>query len=113
MKFKVMIAALALALTAPVFAQITTVALAHEVNLADVRFPQSTSGTIGFRTCDECEYMTKRVTGSTRWVLNGTPVTLAEFREGLAHITNRNAEIVTITHHLEEDRITEVSVYLR
>ncbi len=113
MKFKAMIAVIALALAAPVFAQITTIALAHEVNLNDVRFPQSTSGTIGFRPCAECEYTTKRVSGDTRWMLNGKAVTLREFREGLAYITNRNSEIVTIVHHLEEDRITEVSVYLR
>ena len=113
MKFKVIIAAIALALAIPAFAQITTVAQAHEVNLNDVRFPQSTSGTIGFRPCSECEYATKRVSASTRWVLNGQPVTLEKFREGLAHITNRNSEIVTIVHHLEEDTITEVSVYLR
>ena len=37
-------------------------------------------------------------------------MTLEKFREGLARITNRNSEIVTIIHHLEEDRITEVSV---
>lgn len=113
MKFKVLIAAIVLAFAVPAFAQITTVALAHEVNLNDVRFPQSAAGTIGFRPCGECEYATIRVTGNTRWVLNGEPVTLEKFREGLAHITNRNTEIVTITHHLEEDRITEVSIYLR
>ncbi len=113
MKFKAMIAALMLAFAVPAFAQITTIALAHEVNLNDVRFPQSTSGTIGFRPCAECEYTTKRVSADTRWVLNGQPVTLERFRDGLARITNRNTEIVTIVHHLEEDRITEVSVYLR
>ena len=83
MKFKALIAAIALALTAPVFAQITTVALAHEVNLNDVRFPQSTSGTIGFKACSECEYATKRVSDDTRWVLNGQPVTLERFRDEL------------------------------
>ncbi len=113
MKFKAMIAAIVLAFAAPAFAQITTIALAHEVSLNDVRFPQSTSGTIGYRPCAECEYTTKRVSGTTRWVLNGQPVTLERFRAGLANITNRNTEIVTIVHHLEEDRITEVSIYLR
>lgn len=113
MKFKALIAAIALALAAPVFAQITTVALAHEVNLNDVRFPRTVNGTLGFRPCAECEYTTKRVSGDTRWVLNGRPVTLEKFREGLEHITNRDTEIVTIVHHLEEDRITEVSIYLR
>ncbi len=113
MKLKAMITAVMLALALPAFAQITTIAQAHEVNLNDIRFPQTTSGTIGFRPCSECEYMTKRVTGATRWVLNGSPVTLDKFREGLANITNRTNRIVTIIHHLEEDRITEVSVYLR
>ncbi len=113
MKIRAMIAAIVLALAAPVYAQFSTVALAHEVNLNDVRFPQSTSGTIGFKPCAECEYATERVSADTRWVLNGQPVTLERFRAALANITNRNTEIVTIVHHLEEDRITEVSIYLR
>ncbi len=86
--------------------------LAHEVTLADLRLPQSDAGTIGFRSCDECDYQTKRVTTATRWSLNGKALSLDDFRLGIARITERNDVYVTVLHHLEEDRVTEVSVHL-
>ena len=96
----------------PVSADIHTVELAHEVRLTDLRMPQSESGTVGFRTCDECDFQTERVTGETRWSLNGRIVRLDDFRVALARIADRSDVYVTVLHHLEDDRITEVSVYL-
>ena len=113
MKFKAIIAALVLSLAIPAVAQITTVALAHEVRLSDLRLPQADGGTIAFRTCDDCEYQTVRVSASARWVLNGQNLTLAKFREGLAFVQNRDEEYVTVLHHLEDNRVTQVSVQLR
>lgn len=93
-------------------AEIRTVQLAHEVPLADLRLPQSDAGTIGFKSCGECEYSTERVTADTRWSLNGKVVALNDFRLRLAGVTERAGVYVTVLHHLEEDRVTAVSVYL-
>ena len=99
-------------LALPVAAEFHTVELAHEVRLSDIRLPQSESGTVGFRTCDECEHRTERVTVETRWSVNGKIVPLDDFRVALARIADRSDVYVTVLHHLEDDRVTEVSVYL-
>jgi hypothetical protein len=99
-------------LASPVAADFRTVELAHEVRLTDVRLPASESGTVGFKTCDDCEFQTERVTVETRWSLNGRIVPLDDFRAALARVTDRGDVYVTVLQHLEDDRVTEVSVYL-
>ncbi len=110
MKFKVLIAAILLGLALPVAADFKTVAEAHEVSLAHLRLPQSASGTVAFKTCDECSYQTKRVNEDTQWVLNGNQLPLAKFRRGVMSITDRDATSVTVLHHLEQDRVVRVEV---
>ena len=106
------IAVLQALLLAQASAEIRTVELAHEVRLPDLRLPQADTGTVGYKTCDECEYQTERVTAETRWSLNGRIVPLDKFRVALARVADRSDVYVTVLHHLEDDRVTEVSVYL-
>jgi hypothetical protein len=110
MKFKVLIAAILLGAALPVAADFKTVALAHEVLLTDLRVPQSESGTVAFKTCDECSYQVERVNEGTQWVLNGKSLPLAKFRRGLLSIRDREAAAVTVLHHLEKDRVIKVEV---
>ena len=110
MKIKVLIAAIFLGLALPAAADFQTVAEAHEVSLADLRVPQSESGTVSFKTCEECAYQVKRVGANAEWVLNGKRLPLDKFRRGLASITDRDAASVTVLHHLEKDRVIRVTV---
>jgi hypothetical protein len=112
MNMKLWMTAMLLAWALPGAAEITTVQLAHEVALGDLRLPQSEAGTLGFKDCDNCEYQAEAVSADTRWLVNGAPVPLKDFRQALARITERSSVYVTVLHHLEEDRVTEVSVYL-
>ena len=110
MKFKVLIAAIILGLALPVAADFKTIAEAHELTLRDLRLPQSESGTVSFKTCDECSYQVKRVGENARWLLNGKSLSLAKFRRGLLSIRDRDAASVTVLHHLEKDRVILVEV---
>ena len=110
MKFKALIAAIILGIALPAAADFKTVAEAHEVSLANLRIPQSESGTVAFKTCEECSYQTKRVNEDTQWVLNGNRLPLEKFRRGVLSITDREATSVTVLHHLEKDRVVMVEV---
>ena len=110
MKIKVLIAAIVLGLSLPVAADFRTVAEAYEVSLANLRVPQSESGTVSFKTCEECAYQVERVGENTEWVLNGKRLPLAKFRRGLLSIRDREAAAVTVLHHLEQDRVIRVEV---
>jgi hypothetical protein len=111
MKFKVLIAAFMFALALPVAADFRTIEQGHEVALSDLRLPQHESGTIAFKTCDDCSYMVKRVSRDTRWVVDGTSMSLEKFRRSVQRIADRDGTPVTVRHHLEEDRVTQVSVH--
>jgi hypothetical protein len=110
MKFKALIAAILLGIALPAAADFKTVAEAHEVSLVNLRIPQSESGTVAFKTCEECSYQTKRVNEDTQWVLNGNRLPLEKFRRGVLSITDREATSVTVLHHLEKDRVVMVEV---
>ena len=112
MKTKLLIIALALCVAMPAAAQRKTISKSHEVRLSDLRLPQSEAGTVAFRTCDECPFLTKRVTAETRWLINGQSLPLAKFRAGIARITERRELYVTVQHHLEQDRVTKVAVFV-
>jgi len=110
MKIKVLIAALILGTALPAAAEFTTVAEAYEVLLPDLRLPQHKSGTIAFKTCEECKYQVERVNENTQWVLNGQRLSLEKFRRGVLGIADRKNASVTVLHHLEQDRVTRVTV---
>lgn len=113
MKTKIIISVLLLALALPAAAQFRTVQRAYEVKLADMRLPQSEAGTISFKSCSNCEFQTTRVNAETSWILNGQSISLVKFRDSIAAIENRQKASVTVLHHLENDRITKVTVTLR
>lgn len=112
MKTKLLIALAIMGLALPAAADFTTVQVAYEVALSEVRLPRNENGTIAFKECDDCEYKTKRVSADIRYRVDGHSVTLQKFREMTDRVADRDNEAVTILHHLEDNRVTEVSVYL-
>ena len=113
MNVKRLFSILLLALALPVAAQITTVQLAHEVSLADVRMPESASGTMGFKPCDGCDYQTTRVSSDCSWLVNNQSMSFEDFQDAVSAVGDRRAHYLTVVHHLENDVITEVSIVLR
>ena len=112
MKFKLFITLITLGLALPASADFVTIEQAYEVALSEIRLPRSENGTISYKECSTCQFMTKRVDADTRWMINGRAVSLQKFREAAERVTDRNNEAVTILHHLEMNRVTAVSVYL-
>ena len=112
MKLKLFFAALVLGLSIPAAADFKTIVQAYEVALSEIRLPRAESGTIAFKECSTCNYRTKRVDANTRWKINGKSVSLKEFQLAVSRVTDRATEAVTVFHHLESNRVTEVSVYL-
>lgn len=110
MKVLTLITALLLTLAMPASAQHFAVSSkAYEVNGDEFRMPVSTSGTISFKACAECNYMTRRVTPNTRWTINKEPVKFTDFRKAYASAP-RDKVFVTVVHHLQSDLITEVTI---
>ena len=80
MKLKVLITAALLSLALPAAADFKQVQEAYEVALSDLRLPRAHNGTIAFKECESCDYVSVRVGADTRYMLNGKAVPLKEFR---------------------------------
>lgn len=113
MKSKILIAAIFLAMAIPAAAEITLLQQGYEVALGNLRLPRTETGTIAFKECAECPYITKRVTADTQWILNGKRTSLKKFREGVKMVPTDKKRHATVLHHLEADRITKVRLYVR
>lgn len=113
MKITTLVTVLLLMLAAPADAQIgKLITEAYEVRLSALRLPQAKAGTIAFKKCDKCEYMTRLTSPATRWVMNQETVNFDEFKAGLVRVKDRNNAYVTVVHHLESDRVTEVAIVI-
>ena len=93
-------------------ADLTTITAAYEVAVSDLRLPVSENGTLTFKQCPDCEAQTLRVSGRTRYLLDDRYVALAEFKNQLRRVRNRNTVAATVMHHLESNTITAVRVNL-
>ena len=105
-----MAAVLGLGQTASAEKPFPIVVKAYEAELRTMRLPGSTNGTLSFKPCSECEYMTVRVSSDTRYEANGEAYPLADFRQAVAALENRYRTAVTVKHHLESDLITAIRV---
>ncbi|MDJ0698259.1 MAG: hypothetical protein QNJ07_00265 [Woeseiaceae bacterium] len=113
MKFRMLLAALFLAFAMPADAEIRLLQKGYEVSLANLRLPANENGTIAFRQCNACAFITKRVDADTRWVLNGQRVSLKKFRESVLAVPSDKTRHATVRRHLDTDRITRVSLNIR
>ncbi len=83
-----------------------------EVELNNLRLPNTEGGTLTFKDCEDCEVLTLRANAATRYVVNKRDVTLNDFKKAISRITNRDAMIIDVSHHLDSDTVTKVRVKL-
>lgn len=112
MHIRTILATMLLGLSVSAAAEFTTIERAYEVPLSLLRVPASTSGSVMFSECAECESFRVPVTGKTEFVINGKAVLLRDFRKSLFRIRDRESESVTVRHHLQSNTITAIKVTL-
>ena len=101
---------LGLSLTAA--AEFRTTIEVYEINFVNVRLPGTEGGTISIKHCNACEAQLLRVTATTRYVVNGRSVRLADFRRSLTSIRNRDDVDIDVFHDLQSNTVTRVRVNL-
>jgi len=112
MHIRKLLIALLMSLSLSAMADFVTTELAYEVALSNLTTPVSSSGSLVFKECDDCDTMMIRMTGNTRFIVNGRTVELKEFRKQVFQVNDRRNVPVTVKHHLESDTIVSVSVSL-
>jgi hypothetical protein len=112
MKLRIMIAATLLSIALPAAADRAVFQEAYEVALSEIRLPRNENGTIGFKKCESCDYVIKRVNSTTQYKLNGKPIRLVKLRGAISEVANGSKPSAIVLHHLKKDQVTAVSVYL-
>jgi len=113
MNTKIIVAVATLILAVPAFAEFTLITEGAEVALSDVRLPRNDGGTISYKSCRQCDYETRRVDRDARWLLNGRDVGLQKFRKQVEDVVDPGEQAVTVTRHIESNRVVQVSIRLR
>lgn len=106
---KTLLAAL-MCLSMSAAAEMTIVEEAYEIALSNLTVPVSSSGSLIFKKCADCDRMSVHMHRHTRFIVNGENVDLLEFRKSVYQVRHRDTAMVIIKHHLESDTITSVSV---
>ena len=112
MKIRLLIAGVLLCVALPTSADFTIVQEAYEIALSDLQLPRDEFGTIAFKECEFCDYVSVRVGTDTRYTLNGKAMPLKEFREALSFVADRDDQPVTVLRHVERNQVTAVFVKL-
>ena len=112
MHIRTLLVALLMTFSLSAAADFVTVEEGYEVALSDMTVPVTSTGSLVFRECEDCDAKSIRMTRNTRFVVNGRTVELKEFRKHVFQVSDRTGVPVTIMHHLESDTIVSVSVAL-
>jgi hypothetical protein len=113
MKFKIVITAIMLMLAFPAAADFVTSARAYELVLSDLTVPPSQNSKLMFKECDDCDYMSIRLTPNTQFKINGRNVRFDQFREAIRGVRNADETMTIVLHHLESDTVKSVSVTIK
>lgn len=112
MKLRLTLASTLLLFSLSVSAQFQTLQLAHEVPVDMFVVPVTSNGNLNFRSCEECEMFTARLTPQTQYLVDGKPVDLQRFRAAVLSIRNRSGRYLTLLQHLESNTITSIEVQI-
>lgn len=112
MHIRNLLVALLMTFSLSAVADFVTVEEGYEVALSDMTTPVTSSGSLVFKECADCDSRMIRMTRNTRFIVNGQTVGLKEFRKRVFQVSDRDRVAVTVMHHLESDTVTSVSVNL-
>jgi len=112
MHIRKLLVALLMTLSLSATADFITTEEGYEVALSDMTVPVTSTGSLVFKECEDCDAKSIRMSRNTRFIVGGRTVELQEFRKRVFQVRDRTSVPVTIMHHLESDTIVSVSVNL-
>ena len=90
MDFRKGLIALALCVSLPAMGEIRTLIDARETKPSNMTVPTTPNSRVSFRTCDECDLETARLTPDTAYTVNGERMEFVDFRKALLALRSRN-----------------------
>ena len=83
---------------------------AYEVRVKNLTLPANEFGSVILRECDDCDPVTLRAEGDTRYVFDGRVMTLQKFRAAVLSMNDRDEAVGTVIYRLKDNRVLQVLV---
>ena len=110
MTFRIGALLLALCVSVPATAELRTLVEAKETSTAFMNVPTSDNGRLTFKSCEECEFVTVRLTPGTTYYLRGESMLFAEFRKHFSNLRRSKEDYALVTYDTETNTVTSVRV---
>lgn len=94
----------------PAVGDLKTLIEAKETSTAYMNVPTSENSRLTFKTCEECEFISVRLTPATEYYLRGTVVSFAEFRKGFNNLRRSTDNYALVSYETETNTATSVRV---
>jgi len=83
----------------------------YETSVQKLRLPSDLNGTLSLRECDDCEYVTYRVTERTQFVFDKQRMRLADFRNLVENLRANGDQTMNVTRDNQTNTIIRVFAY--
>ena len=110
MDFRKIAIMLSVCVALPAMAEIRTLTDARETRPSNMTVPTTSNSRVSFRTCEECELMTARLTPDTAFSVNGERLAFADFRKAFLVLRSRSEGYVLVSIDTESKTITSLQV---
>lgn len=112
-KFKLTIATLLLGFSAAAMSQSDAPKVTiYEALLKNFGMAESINGAVGFRECDECDYMRLRVTQRSTFMIDGRYMSFKDFRKAITAFEEAGQDRVNVNIGRDDAAGTLASVFI-
>lgn len=101
---------LVLCFSLPAAGDLKTLVEAKETSTAFMNVPTSDNSRLSFKTCEECEFVSVRLTPATEYYLGGKLLSFAEFRKGFNNLRRSTEDYALVSYETETNTVTSVRV---
>lgn len=84
----------------------------YEVLLGNFGMAESSSGSVGFKECDECEYQLLRVTDRSTFMIDGQAMRFKDFREAIIRFESEGENEININVGRDDRSGTLATIFI-
>jgi hypothetical protein len=100
----------ALSVCMPALAELKTLVEAKETSTAYLNVPTTENSRLTFKSCDECELISVRLTPATKFYVRGTAMRFADFRAAFNKLKHSKDDYVLVSYETETNTVKSVRV---
>lgn len=110
MTFRMGLLLFALGFSMPAPGDLRTLVEAKETSPAFMNVPTTDNGRVTFKTCEECEFISVRLTPATQFYLRGEAMSFAAFRTSFNSLGRSTEDDALVTYETETNTVTSIRV---